>query len=168
MEILLLGVVQMFPWNMFPFGKDMKGSFQRMKPQDIEKYVQETLNTVFTQGMKEAGFPSDFHTNSHSNKESSPLKKDLYSAHIFETHDFVFAMIPIQDESCLKKMKVCHTSNQLIIEHFPVESERQVYTLPATVKKKGGLATYKDGLLEVKIPKSTDLQYSEIDVKEIY
>jgi HSP20 family molecular chaperone IbpA len=77
-------------------------------------------------------------------------------------------MIPIKDEDCLKSLKVCHTSNQLIIENYPSESERQVYTLPATVRKKGGVATYKDGLLEVKIPKNTDLQYSEIDVKEIF
>jgi hypothetical protein len=157
----------MFPWNMFPFGKDMKGSFQGMKPQDIEKYVQETMSKVFNQGMNGAGFP-DLSTNSQTNQDSSPLKKDLHSAHIFETHDYVFAMIPIKDEDCLKILKVCHTSNQLIIENYPLEAERQVYTLPATVRKKGGAATYKDGLLEVKIPKNTDLQYSEIDVKEIF
>ncbi|MGI8383744.1 Hsp20/alpha crystallin family protein [Robertmurraya sp. P23] len=158
----------MFPWNMFPFGKDMKGSFQGMKPQDVEKYVQETMSKVFSQGMNGAGFSPEFATNSDSNQNSNSLKRDTHSAHIFETHDFVFAMIPIKDEDCLQNIKVCHTSNQLIIENCPIESERQVYTLPATVKKKGGVATYKDGVLEVKIPKSTDFQYSEIDVKEIY
>ena len=39
--------------------------------------------------------------------------------------------------------------------------------LPSLVKKKGTTAHYKEGMLEIKIPKNMDLQFSEVDITEI-
>jgi HSP20 family molecular chaperone IbpA len=68
----------------------------------------------------------------------------------------------------MKHLKIFHTSNQAIIENIPGCDERQVITLPCLVKKKGAVAQYQDGILELKIPKSIDMQYTEIDVSEKY
>lgn len=154
----------MFPFNMFPFNKELKGSFQGMQSQDIDKYVQDMMSKVFSQMNTVTNLQNTPLANQHEPVQS---QKGSQTSPIFETHDFVFAMIPIKEEEWLRRMKVYHTSNQLIIEHVPEENDRKVYTLPSTVKKKGASATYKDGVLEVKIPKNIDLQYSEIQVSEL-
>ena len=85
----------------------------------------------------------------------------------FETHDFVFVRIPIKKEEWIKQLQIYHTSNQLIVEHIPDHEDKHTVTLPAIVKKKGAVANYKDGMLEVRIPKNVDMQFSQIDVTEI-
>ncbi|MBB2481919.1 hypothetical protein H5P36_17230 [Bacillus sp. APMAM] len=65
----------------------------------------------------------------------------------------------------IHNIKIYHTSNQLIIENSS-DGNRDTITLPALVKKKGTTAQYKDEILEVKMPKSVDMQYTEVDVSE--
>ena len=67
----------------------------------------------------------------------------------------------------LKELRIYHTPNQLMIEHIPEKDQKHSITLPAMVKKKGSSAKYKDGILEIKLIKSYDIQYSQIDVTEI-
>ncbi|MEH6944150.1 Hsp20/alpha crystallin family protein, partial [Bacillus sp. JJ722] len=83
---------------------------------------------------------------------------------IFETHSEVYVRIPIQDRSAMQNMKIYHTSNTSIVEGYPTEEDRHVFTLPSIVKKKGATAQYRDGTLEIRLAKATDLQYSEINV----
>lgn len=91
----------------------------------------------------------------------------MLSSSAFETHDYVYVRIPIKDEEWIKKLRLYHTTNQLIVEHIPQQEDKHTITLPAIVKKKGASANYKDGILEVKIPKNIDMQFSQIDVMEI-
>ncbi|USK37561.1 Hsp20/alpha crystallin family protein [Cytobacillus firmus] len=159
----------MFPWNLFPFNKDMKNPPSQMKPEEIDKYIKNIMGQMFPQNMQGMTGAPDFMkgfnaaapgTNQQSN--SAPLNSS-----VFETHDYVFVRFPIKNEEWLKEMKLYHTSNQMIIEHIPDKDDRHIITLPAIVRKKGSSASCKEGYMEIKIPKNIDMQYSEIDVTEI-
>ncbi|MCM3568838.1 Hsp20/alpha crystallin family protein [Neobacillus mesonae] len=157
----------MFPWNIFPFNKDMKESMQKMKPGEIDKYVQDIIGKAMPDNMRGMMNPTDFFNGFQSSAPSHPSSTGSLNSSAFETHDYVFVRIPIKDEEWLKKLRLYHTSNQLILEHIPEQDDKHTITLPAIVKKKGAAANYKDGVLEVKIPKNIDMQYSQIDVTEI-
>ncbi|WP_374717516.1 Hsp20/alpha crystallin family protein [Neobacillus sp.] len=155
----------MFPWNMFPFNKNLRDTLQKMKPEEIEKYVQDLLEKMMPnmQGMMNPNDVFQQFQPSDSNSHSSAIR---INASTYETHDHVYIRIPINNHDALKKLRLYHTSNQLIIEHFPEYGEKHTITLPAIVKKKGGEANLKDGILEIRIPKNIDMQYTEIDVTE--
>lgn len=142
-----------------------------MKPAEIEKYVQEMMGKMFSHQMQGSTVPPDFlknFRNTADSSEESHQNDARLPISVFETHHDVFVMIPIKDPDWLKEMKLFYTSNQLIIEHIPQYRNKQIVTLPSIVKKKGATAHLKDEILEVKIPKNIDMQYSEIDIKEIY
>lgn len=153
----------MFPWNLLPFDQNTQKKFLEMKPDEIEKYVQQMVGKAFKPNMNSMLKPEEWlrqmGKNTQDSDSPSPIK-----AEIFETHDFVYIRLPIKDESWTKQMKLFYTSNQVIIEHIPELSDKHTLILPATVKRKGASATHRDGVLELKLPKSVDMQYSEIDI----
>ncbi|WP_174733022.1 Hsp20/alpha crystallin family protein [Mesobacillus harenae] len=158
----------MFPWNLFPFSKDMQKKFQNMNTEEFEKHIENVVSKAIPSNLKGMsdldGIMQGFGSPTNPKKQTErPVKIE---ASIFETHDFVYVRLTIQDEEWLKKIKIYHTSNQMIIEHIPNEEDKQVLTLPALVKKKGAVARYKEDTLEIKIPKSVDMQFSEIDVQD--
>lgn len=163
----------MFPWNFFPFSKEMISKLQKMNPEDINKYVQELVGNVFQSSnvpnpLNQEDFFKGFDffkANNTQQKVKTEDQKLNYS--VFETHDFVFARIKIESEEWLKHLKLYHTSNLLILEHIPEKENKHSIPLPCLVKKKGTTAYYKDGMLEIQIPKNVDIQYSEIDINEI-
>jgi HSP20 family molecular chaperone IbpA len=158
----------MFPWNIFPFNKDMKDKIQKMKPEEIDNYVQDLLGKIMPTHMRGMTNPQDFFGGFQSQvPQYQPTTKAPLNSNAFETHDYVFVRIPIKQEEWVKHLRIYHTSNQLIIEHIPEHEDKHVITLPAIVKKKGASANYKDNMLEVKIPKNIDMQFSQIDVTEI-
>jgi len=161
----------MFPWNMFPFNKDAKNMLTKMKPDEIDKYVQDLMEKMMPGGMRGMMNPmellNNFQTPLSPQGHSAGIGTGVLNAAAFETHDYVFVRIPVKNEDWLKKMNLYHTSNQLIVEHIPEHEDKQTITLPAIVKKKGASANYKDGTLEVRIPKNIDMQFSQIDVNEI-
>lgn len=141
---------------------------QQMKPEEIEKYIKDLMGKMLPPNMQGMINPSDilnnFHTGGNVSQASSNPGK--FQSDVFETHDDVYVRIPIKDEDWLKKIRLYHTSNQMIIEHIPNSNDKHTITLPAVVKKKGAKARHRDGMLEIKIPKSIDIQFSEIDVTE--
>ncbi|MDP4083589.1 MAG: Hsp20/alpha crystallin family protein [Bacillota bacterium] len=159
----------MFPWNLFPFNKDMKENLQKLKPDEIDKYVQGIMEKMMPGSMRGMMNPMDIMNTFQTplNTQSQTTTTGILNSTAFETHDFVYIRIPIKNEDWLKKLKIYHTSNQLIVEHIPEYDDKHTITLPAIVKKKGSAANYKDGMLEVRIPKNVDMQYSQIDVSEI-
>lgn len=159
-------MVNMFPWNQFPFSKEMKSKMKQMDQAEVNDYVQSMLGKVF---------PNDIMSN-FSRQDSSEDKKEHNANHhrpskiqysVFETHKFVFVRIKIKHEKWLKQLKIYHTSNQLIIEHIPEYDDKEIITLPALVNKKGAKADYQDEVLEVKLYKSMDRQLSEIHVTDV-
>ncbi|WAA11055.1 Hsp20/alpha crystallin family protein [Fervidibacillus albus] len=97
---------------------------------------------------------------SHENSN----KNQSINEQVFETHDDVYIRIPIEDVEKLKNMKIYYSINKCFIHGLVPENRPYPIILPVTVKKKGGSAIYKDGILEIRLPKNTDWQYSEIAV----
>ncbi|WP_142383742.1 Hsp20/alpha crystallin family protein [Peribacillus deserti] len=156
----------MSPWNLlFPFNKNAGDMLSKMNPNDMESYIEkffsqfipDTQKMLSQQTNPAFGFMSKPQGTSGNNKSTTA---------VFETHDHVFIRIPIKDAEQLKGLKIFHTSHQVYLEGLPGQEEREVITLPSLVKKKGAHAVCKDGVLEIRIQKSQDLQLSEIDVSE--
>ncbi|MCP3738978.1 Hsp20/alpha crystallin family protein [Rossellomorea sp. BNER] len=170
----------MFPWNMFsPFKRDQSGMMNGMNPKDIDQYVQGMMKQMIPkewqgimnpQEMMKNGssFMGDMNSSAGGNSGENQKQPAQIQANVFETFEDVFIRIKLPSEELATQMRVFHTSNQAIIENIPELGERQVITLPSLVKKKGSTAQYKDGILEIKIPKSVDMQYTEVDVSEKY
>jgi transcriptional regulator with AAA-type ATPase domain len=144
----------------------MKNTFQNLKPDQIDKYVQDIMEKVMPANIQEMMNPQDF-MSSFQNPFSQQQTAGPLNSTAFETHDFVFVRIPIKNEEWVKRVRIYHTSNQLIAEGIPESNDQHTITLPAIVKRKGAVANFKDGILEVRIPKNIDMQYSQIDVTEI-
>lgn len=148
-----------------------------MKPDEIENYVQQMMGNMSNmlqpnmkgmfnpEGWLKGMFNPDEASNQMKNDSSNSVQssKDL-NAEMFETHDFIFVRVPLKDEAQLKQMKLFYTSNQVIIEHIPEMSDKHTLILPATVKRKGAQASHRDGVLELKLPKNMDFNFSEIDI----
>ncbi|MGR3764615.1 Hsp20/alpha crystallin family protein [Rossellomorea sp. NS-SX7] len=169
----------MFPWSLFPFSKDMKEQMNQMNPKEIDSYVQDMMKKMFPGGWSNMMNPTEAmkghqpfihpmsnEPNHQESKASTPANS--IPVNIFETFEDVYIRLKIPDEEWMKQMKIFHTSNQAIIENIPEHGDRQVLTLPSLVKRKGAIAQFRDGILELKIPKSIDIQYTEIDVSEKY
>jgi HSP20 family molecular chaperone IbpA len=162
----------MFPWNFFPFNKDMQSKLQQMRPEEMNQFVQSMMSKMFhpssphTMNMNPEEFTGGgFHPFQSSQEHASTNTKLQYT--LFETHEDIFVRVVIESEDWLKSIKLTHTSNLLILEHIPNDEDCHKIPLPSLVKKKGTTAFYKDGMLEIKIPKNIDLQYSEVDITEI-
>ena len=159
----------MFPWNLFPFNKDSKNKMDQMKPQDIQKYVQEMMDKMMPdslQNMNPESMMQNF-AKTRNFQNDNITKSEKFNYLVFETHHHVYVRIPLIDPLWLEKVKIFYTSNQLIIQHIPNMEDKHTIALPAIVKRKGSAAVYKDGILEIRIYKNSDIQYSEIDVTEM-
>ena len=152
---------------MFPFNKDMKETIQKMKPEQVDNYVQDIIGKIMPGNMRGMMNPQDMFNGFQSSTSQQQPSTGVLNSTAFETHDFVFVRIPIKNEEWIRNLRIYHTSNQLIIEHIPQHEDKHIITLPAIVRKKGASANFKDSVLEVKIPKNVDMQFSQIDVTEI-
>ncbi|MED1201545.1 Hsp20/alpha crystallin family protein [Heyndrickxia acidicola] len=167
----------MFPWNMFPFNKESSNWMGQIKPQDIEKHVQNMLSQVMPDQWQGLFNQDGLMKNASSMFQQQPqgeqqmedtrgVQQQTIQAAVFETFDDIFVRVPLKEEEWAKQIRIFHTSNQAILENIPSQGERQIITLPCLVKKKGTTAQFRDGILEIKMPKNTDMQYTEVDVSE--
>ncbi|MFL6562527.1 hypothetical protein QF028_001294 [Neobacillus sp. B4I6] len=157
----------LFPWDKFPFDNDLKDKITKMKPEEINNYVQDLMGKIMPANMKGVMNPQEMFKGFQSSVSPQEPTRSILNSTAFETHDFVYVRIPIKKEEWIKQLRIFHTSNQLIVEHIPQHEDKHTIILPAIVKKKGATATFKDYMLEVKIPKNVDMQFSQIDVTEI-
>lgn len=159
----------MFPWNMLPFNQDTKKLMQQMKPEEIENHVQDMLKKMFPPQLQSMINPTNFsqQENRAPQQDASQVQPSTsIEATVFETHHFVYVRIPIKDESWIRKMRVYHSSNQMFIEQIPNDGDKTVITFPAIVRKKGSTSTFQDDILEIKLLKNTDFQFSEIEISD--
>lgn len=80
------------------------------------------------------------------------------SIKIFETLDFIFIRVPVQEESMLTGLKIFHTSLQVMLKSFPKPDAEQVIRLPSPVRRKGTTAKYRDGILEIRLLKKVNMK----------
>lgn len=152
----------MFPWNtLFTANKSQQKFLKNIQNNDVQSFIDKIFSEVIPEKVQDTMNQGSTHQE-RSQKSSSPL-----NAQVFETHDYIFIRIPIEDENWLKKMKILHTSNQSMIHGIPNENDQHVISLPALVRKKGTSAQYKNKVLEIRLQKLTDIPYSEIDISEL-
>ncbi|MGX2960106.1 Hsp20/alpha crystallin family protein [Peribacillus sp. JNUCC 23] len=156
----------MFPWSsLFSFQKNSSDKIKHMNPNDIQSF----MNQIFSQAMPDQmqQFMNQQNPNSSSHTQQNTSSDGKLQAAVFETHSDVYVRILIKDSTCIRHLKIYHTSNQLLIDGIPGYEEKFVTTLPCIVKKKGTSAQYKNETLEIRLSKQQDIQFSEIDVSEI-
>ncbi|MBS4194398.1 Hsp20/alpha crystallin family protein [Lederbergia citri] len=154
----------MFPWGMFPFNEDIKKLTEQLNPSDVNSYVNDMMKKLMNNTpMENMLSPQKNNTNNTNNTQKS---KSEVSAQVFETFDDVYVRLHLPPNITLNHLKIFHTSNQVIVENLSEEGSRQIFTLPSLVKKKGATAQVKNQILEIKIPRNDDLQYTEITVSE--
>ncbi|MGV2938605.1 Hsp20/alpha crystallin family protein [Mesobacillus sp. LC4] len=157
----------MFPWNLLPFDRNTQKKFLEMKPDEIENYVQQMMGKMLQPNMQGMLKPEEWLKGMQQQSAPDSVQPETgLNAEMFETHDFVFVRLPLKDESMLKQMKLFYTSNQVIVEHIPDLSDKHTLVLPATVKRKGAGANYRDGVLELRLQKMVDMQFAEIDISK--
>lgn len=116
----------------FPFTDKGSGKFS---DNWVENYVQRILKNV----------PGVSNSNAHQ-----PLSHE-----VFQTHHFVFIKIKVPDSIRERAMQVSVSSTQLKIEGLP-EKQSFVVQLPVLVKARESRASYKDGILQIKVRKNND------------
>ena len=145
---------------MFPYNNDLKKMAEQMNPADVHSYVQDMIKRLTPSASATNQTP--FMGGEKQNQEPSPALQ----ADVFETFDNVFVRIVLPPEVTLSHIRIFHTSNQAIVENTLEKGNRTIITLPCLVKKKGATAQVKDDILEIKFPKSSDLQFTEISISE--
>ncbi|WP_071394519.1 hypothetical protein [Bacillus tuaregi] len=161
----------MFPWNLFPFDKNIQSKMKNMKPEEVNQYVQSMLGKVF-----QSPFPNQMtlqdmmkHAQVFPQAQDDDTTVEAPIQHsVFETHDFIFVRIIIESEDWLTRLKLSHTSHLLLLEHIPENGQKHSIPLPSLVKKRGTTAHYKDQTLEIKLSKEIDTNYAEVNVTDIF
>ncbi len=153
----------MVPFLFSPFKDGMqKWLNQNTYGGEINKFVQDMISQSMSQTSN----------NNHVteamgifNQEERKQENHSLNINTFETHDHVYVRVPIKDETQLSTIKIFHTSNQLMIEGFPSEDDKQVVTLPSIVRMKGSTSKFQDDCLQIRMVKRMDLPVTEIDVR---
>ncbi|NMD69995.1 Hsp20/alpha crystallin family protein [Bacillus sp. DNRA2] len=158
----------MFPFNFFPFNSKSNKMMNGMNPEQMQQFTQDMMGKMMSKHMEGMSSPFDMMKGIFPDNHFQAATTTQLNYSVFDTHEYVFVRITISNEEWLKTMKIYHTANQISVEHVPNLDDKHSLTLPAIVKKKGATANYKDGILEIKIPKIVELQYSEIDVTELF
>ncbi|MHC0035671.1 Hsp20/alpha crystallin family protein [Pseudoneobacillus sp. C159] len=160
----------MFPWNFSPFNKKSNNLMGQLNPNDMEKFIKQIMEQMMPKDMQgmfnNTNWLNPNQNGNQPNEQAQNQSSESLSYSVFDTHNDVFVRISIKDESWLSQLKLFHTSNQLIVEHIPNQNDKYTITLPSIVRKKGTVTTYKDQILEVRIPKNVDMQFSEIEIPE--
>ncbi|MFD1705298.1 Hsp20/alpha crystallin family protein [Siminovitchia sediminis] len=154
----------MFPWGTFPFNEDAKKWSEQMSTSDIQSFVNEMLKKYLPSQMENIASQQNSASNHTINENQHDSKRP--DTQVFETFDFVFIRIHLLNEDQKTRLKFFHTSNLAIIENFFEDGDRFSIPLPCLVKRKGAVALIKDLILEVKIPKNIDMQFTEVDITE--
>jgi HSP20 family molecular chaperone IbpA len=87
-------------------------------------------------------------------------------SHWFETHKSVIFRINVPKETNANLIRVWVSSHHLQLEGIPDTKHKHTFPLPAPVVAKASRAVFKDGVLEIRMPKSvSDKKYREIYVE---
>jgi HSP20 family molecular chaperone IbpA len=148
----------------------MRDQMQGMKPEEIHSFVQNIMGNLFEShsSPNSENFMKNFHPfqNASQTEHTREQTKPDYS--LFETHDHIYIRLQIPSEELLKQLRLTHTSSVLTLQNFPEIGDEHKIPLPALVKKKGTSAHFKDDILQIKLSKSVDLQFSEVEITEDY
>ncbi|WP_018662220.1 Hsp20/alpha crystallin family protein [Heyndrickxia acidiproducens] len=155
----------MFPWNTFPFNQDVSEFMKNMQLPNMD----EQMSQAFSQWMPEQ-WKEMFGQNGESGaqgpaSDTGQAEADPVIIDVFETLDFIYVRVRVQQKEWLEQLKIFHTSHKAILKHIPAEGDEQEIQLPSPVLRKGTTARYQDGILEVRFVKKAENQMTEIDIR---
>lgn len=163
----------MFPWNLNGNLQDYIKQFTNVKPNEVDDFIKKILSShVPFQASPQPDMKSrEQKPSTLTNKEptinpnnSTKHKNESLEIKVFESHEDVFVHFPLKNKNDVKAGKIFYNSNQLIIKDIPNIGDKHKVLLPAIVQQRGAKINYKNGILQIKIPKADDLQFTEIDL----
>jgi HSP20 family molecular chaperone IbpA len=153
---------------MFPFPKDyMKEDI--FKQSDVDNWMNKAMGgklPASSQMLHSTDFfeqSFDLLNNVQSKKKKK--KKPGFEANVFETHDDVIIRFPLSSEEKLLELKTYHDFTTCYIENIPHTGNKQTISLPSVVKSSGTKAKYKNGIVEIRIPKETNIPMTKIPIE---
>ncbi|KEF37284.1 hypothetical protein M670_03531 [Schinkia azotoformans MEV2011] len=162
----------MFPWNLNGNLQEYIKQFTNVKPNEVEDFIKKILSShVPFQSSPQTDVKSrEQKPSTLTNKEptknptSAQHKNEPIEIKVFESHEDVFVHFPLNNKNDIKTGKIFYNSNQLILKDIPNIGDKHKVLLPAIVQQRGAKINYKNGILQIKIPKADDLQFTEIDL----
>lgn len=162
----------MFPWNLNGNLQDYIKQFTNVKPSEVDDFIKKILSShVPFQSSPQSDMNSrEQKPNNLTNKEptlspnSTKHKNEPLEIKVFESHEDVFVHLLLNNKNDIKSGKIFYNSNQLILKDIPNIGDKHKVLLPAIVQQRGAKINYKNGILQIKIPKADDLQFTEIDL----
>jgi len=149
----------MFPWNLFGSEKGDFDPFKYLNDTQFKQTLDQLTNPMFPEFMKYAL------SEDTSNRKKKKEKKLSYNESVYETHEFIYIRIPINDPELIRNIKIYYTLNKCMIDGLEKQNSPYTIVLPSTVRKKGGSAIYRDSVLEIRLPKHPDWQFSELNIE---
>ncbi|MFC3886098.1 Hsp20/alpha crystallin family protein [Bacillus songklensis] len=158
----------MFPFGNFPHQKYIEQFLKQMNTNGIDEYVKNMMSSASTGSMPDFFKNHEFFKSRQDNNFSSPSSSSppKLDAHVFETLDECIVQVKIPDKSMLHQLKVLHSPYHCIIEWVDEEPCKEEIKLPCSVRRKGTTAVYRNGILEIKMPKYPHMPVSEVDVHD--
>jgi HSP20 family molecular chaperone IbpA len=130
------------PNHQFPFNM-AKGGLK-----SLDKY----MDQIFSQAMPNANGQPLFNSG-----------QDSVKSEVFETHHWMFVRIKVPNRAIASKLRISLGVNQVRVSGLTKEIE--TIGLPATARLEGARAIYKDGILEIRIPKDLNEQFHEVNIQ---
>ncbi|MGM0835100.1 MAG: hypothetical protein ACQEV7_03010 [Bacillota bacterium] len=162
----------MFPWSkMFPFPKDyMKEDI--FKQSDVEKMMKKAMGGKLPPNPGSLMQSNDFFEQSFDllnrvQEKKKQKKKPTFQTDVFETHEEVIVRFPLTSEEKLRELVIYHDASTCFLENVPNSGNKQQIKLPCMVKSSGSTAKYKNGILEIRIPKETNNSKTKIPIEVI-
>jgi len=148
----------MFPWNLFDGKKDFD-PFQYLNDHQLQNLIKQLNNQPFPDFFK-GWLQGPF-------QQRNPVEQEKkIKEYLFETHENIYIRIPIPDQQHIRNIKIYYTLDKCVIEGPFFPDSPHTIALPTVVKRKGAKALYKDGTLEIKLPKKLNLPFVEVDVEK--
>ncbi|MCA1321081.1 hypothetical protein LC085_14255 [Bacillus tianshenii] len=162
----------MFPWNkMFPFPKEyMKEDI--FKQSDVEKLMKKAMGGHLPPNPGKLMQSHDFFEQSFDllnrvQEKKKQKKKPNFQSDVFETHEDVIVRFPLTSEEKLGELVIYHDASTCYLENVPNSGNKQEIKLPCMVKSSGSIAKYKNGILEIRIPKETNTAKTKVPIEII-
>ena len=160
----------MFPWNQYENINEYVKQLLNLRPNEIDEFVK----NIISSNIPHASNTSNTNEKERDKKTSTipnktvPVepqkKKEPLEIKVFESHEDVFVQFPVDKKNDLQAGKIYYNSNQLVIKDIPNIGDKHKVLLPAIVQQRGAKLHFKNGVLQIKIPKADDIQFTEIDL----
>ncbi len=110
-------------------------------------FIQNSMNEILSSNLT----TQNFTTSSNSN--------------VFETHDYMIVKIPVPENVNISDINVFLDTNMLMVTG--ASDKREYITLPINGNFAGSQGYYKDGIIEIRVPKNEKKNFREIMIKHL-